>query len=294
MNNHASVRIHILSAALILALVTSACGLIDKFAVTKIKTGPTQTIDLQVPMPAEPSTGVELNLEFLAGDLSLAPGTGEHLASGTATFNAAEFEPNLETNGSSFTLRQGKVEIEGIPTFDDDLKNVWDLQLADTPMSLNIHAGAYTGNVELGGLSLEKLVIDEVGSTFKGRFSTPNRVGMSSFNYDTGGSTIELTGLANANFEKMIFTSGAGDYTLSFDGELQRDANVTIESGASTVTIIVPDGANAQVTFDGGLTGVNAGTGWVQSDNVYTLQGSGPTITIAVKMGLGTLNLKTA
>jgi hypothetical protein len=294
MNNRTSIRVRILAAALALALVTLACGLNFSLPVSRIKTGPTQTVELQVPMPADPSAGVELNLEFMAGELRLGPGAGDHLASGTATFNAVDFEPKVETNGSSITLRQGDMKLEGIPNFKDDVKNEWDLQLANTPMSLNIHAGAYTGVVELGGLSLEKLAIDEAGSDFTGCFSAPNQVGMSSFTYETGGSRMELKGLANANFEQMTFLSGAGDYTLSFDGQLQRDASVAIESGASTVTIIVPEGVNARLTFEGGLTTVNAGSGWGQDGSVYTLAGSSPTITINVKMGMGTLNLRTA
>jgi len=293
MNNHINHRIHILAAAIVLAIVAMACGLNINLPVTQIKTGPTQTVDIQVPMPADPSAGVELNLEFMAGELTLGPGAGDHLASGTATFNAADFEPRVEANGSSTTLRQGDMVIKGIPNFKDDVKNVWDLQLANTPMSLNIHAGAYTGIVELGGLSLEKLAIDEAGSDFTGSFSTPNQVEMSSFTYDTGGSTMKLTGLANANFEQMTFTSGAGDYTLSFDGDLKRDASVTVESGASTINIIVPAGVDAQATFEGGLTTVNTSGGWIQNGSVYSLSGHGPTLTIMVKMGVGTLNLKT-
>lgn len=294
MNNRTSNRICILAAALVLALVTMACGLINiNLPVTQIKTGPTQTVDIQVPIPGEPSTGVELNLEFIAGEMKLAPGASEYLASGTATFNAADFEPKVETNGSSYTLRQGDMMIEGIPNFKDNIKNEWDLQLANTPMSLNIKAGAYTGSFELGGLSLEKLAISEGGSDFRGSFSKLNIVEMSSFTFSTGGSNMELKGLANANFEQMTFNSGAGNYTLSFDGDLQRDASVTIETGMSTVNIIVPEGVNAQVTFEGGLSSVNAGGGWDQNGSVYTLSGSGPTITITVKMGAGTLNLKT-
>jgi hypothetical protein len=91
----------------------------------------------------------------------------------------------------------------------------------------------------------------------------------------------------------MTFHSGAGDYTLSFDGDLQRDASVTIDSGVGTVNIIVPEGVNAHVTFDGSLTTVNTNGKWEQNGNVYTLSGSGPTLTITVKMGAGTLNLET-
>ena len=161
------------------------------------------------------------------------------------------------------------------------------------PMSLSIKAGAYTGNFELGGLSLEKLAISEGGSDVKGAFSEPNNVEMSSFTYSTGGSKMVLRGLANANFEQMTFNAGAGDYTFSFDGDLQRDASVTIDSGVGTVNIVVPESVNAQVTFDGSLSTVNIDGGWNQNGNIYTHSGSGATITIAVKMGAGTLNCGT-
>jgi hypothetical protein len=294
MNNHTN---HFLAAVLVLALVSTACGAKLKSPVTSIKTGPTQTVDIQVPMPAGPANSVELNLEFAAGELKLSPevtpGAGEYLASGAATFNAVDFEPKVEAAGASCTVRQGDIKIEGIPKFQDDLKNQWDLQLANTPMRLKIKAGAYTGSAELGGLSLERLAISEMGSDASVTFSAPNQVEMSSFTYDTGGSTLVLKGLANANFEQMSFTSGAGDYTLSFDGDLQRDASVTIESGISTVNIIIPEGVNAQVSFDGGLSSVNMDGGWQQNGDTYTLSGGGPTLTIEIKMGVGTLNLKT-
>lgn len=293
MNNYNQKRNCILVTALLLALAATACGINAKLPVTEIKTGPTQTVDIQVPMPEESSSSVGLNLEFVAGELKLAPGANGYLASGTAIFNAVDFEPKVEGTESSYTLRSGDIEIKGIPEFSDDLQNTWDIKLANKPMSLNIKAGPYTGSFELGGLSLEKLVIDEVGSELKGKFSEPNQVEMSSFTFLTGGSDVELKGLANANFEKMTFNSGAGNYTLSFDGDLKRDASVMIDSGISTINIIVPQGVNAQVTFDGGLTSVNATGGWEQNENLYTLSGDGPTITITVKMGIGNLNLKT-
>jgi hypothetical protein len=289
-----TIRKRIFAATLVLALVTMACGANSKVFLSQIKTGPTQKVDIQVPLPEEPSTGVELNLEFIAGDIKLAPGANGYLASGTGTFNVAELEPKVEASGSAYTLRTGDMKIEGVPPIPKDIINEWDLQLADTPMSLNIQAGAYNGSFELGGLSLEKLAITEGGSDLTGAFSEPNQVEMSSFTFNTGGSNVALKGLANANFEQMTLNCGAGDYTLSFDGELQRDAHVTIDAGVGTVKIIVPEGVNAQVAFEGSLTTINTNGGWVQNGNVYTLSGNGPTISISVKMGAGTLNLETA
>ncbi len=283
----------ILKVALALALATLACGINVKLPLTRIKTGPTQTADIQVPLPAQPSGVVELSLEFVAGELKLAPGASGALAAGAATFNAADLAPKIETTGSSTTLRSGDLEIEGLPRVDEKLVNEWDLKLADTPLSLEIQAGAYTGSFELGGLSLEKLAISEGGSDTKVAFSTPNQVEMESFAYSTGASNTELRGLANANFTQMTFHSGAGDATLSFDGDLQRDASVAIDAGVGTVTILVPQGVQAQVTFDGGLASVDASGGWAQDGKVYILSGSGPSLTITVKMGAGNLKLKT-
>jgi len=288
MNNRIN---RILTTVLTLVLVSLACGF--KPPVTQIKTGTLQGVEIQVPLPEESTTGVELNLEFIAGDLKLAPGASGYLASGQAKFNAVDFGPKVENTGSSYILSQGDQVIEGIPVAQEDLINEWSLQLANTPMSLNIQAGAYNGNFELGGLSLEKLLISEGGSTLTCVFSEPNHVEMSSFTFSTGGSSLELKGLANANFAQMTFNAGAGDYTLSFDGDLQRDANVTIDAGVGTLNLIVPEGVNTQLNFDGGLTTINTSGAWSQNDTVYTLSGSGPMLSITVKMGAGTLNLKT-
>ena len=276
---------------LVLALgVTSSCK--GKALVTKIETGPTQTIDIQVPMPEAGAAGATLNLEFAAGELKLSPGDNNYLASGTATVNAADLAPVVTADGNGYKLSTGEMQIEGFPKLEDELQNTWDLRLARTPLNLSIDAVAYTGDFELGGLALESLTIEEGGSDLTGRFSAPNQVEMSTFSLNTGGASMNLYGLANANFAEMNLTCGAGDYTLSFDGDLQRDASVMIDTGASTVNLIVPPGVNAQVTFEGGLSSVVVEGGWAKNGEIYTLSGSGPSLTITVKMGLGTLNLK--
>ncbi len=89
----------------------------------------------------------------------------------------------------------------------------------------------------------------------------------------------------------MIFNSGAGDYTLDFTGTLKRDATVTVSSGLSNLIVVIPEGVNANVTVEGGLANVSAGSGWSQNDNIYSQAGSGPTLTFIIKMGAGNLTL---
>jgi hypothetical protein len=89
----------------------------------------------------------------------------------------------------------------------------------------------------------------------------------------------------------MIFSGGAGNYDLGFDGDLQRDATVTIDSGLSDLTLRIPKGVNVVVTVEGGLSDVNTSSNWSQSGNTYTQKGSGPTLTMIVKLGAGNLTL---
>jgi hypothetical protein len=268
-----------------------ACGKFEKPTIVRLETGAMQTTEINIPYSAA-SSDMNMELEFMAGELKISPGAVDSLVMGNATFNAEALKPVVLNNEGFYTLQQGDQEYEGFPLFSKDVTNYWDIKLSNIPMHLNIEAGAYTGKFELGGLSLKELYINEIGSDLEMDFSEPNQVEMSSFKYMTGGSTLVLKGLANANFGEMDFDSGAGDYTLSFDGDLKRDAKILIETGASTMTIIVPRNTNAVVVFDGGMTSIN-NDGWMENDNVYSLTGNGPTITINVEMGLGTLNLQT-
>jgi hypothetical protein len=68
--------------------------------------------------------------------------------------------------------------------------------------------------------------------------------------------------------------------------------DVNIESGVSSVTVIIPRGTNAQVITDSGLMTVSTNGDWQQSGDTYLLTGEGNTITIHVKMGAGSLKLE--
>jgi hypothetical protein len=159
-------------------------------------------------------------------------------------------------------------------------------------MDLNINAGAYKGVLDLGGLAIQNLRISDGAADVSLDFSSPNQADMEELRYNTGASQVKLTGLANANFAEMVFKGGAGSYSLDFSGELVRDATVTIDSGFSSVTLIVPEGVDARVIVDSGLANVDIGGNWEKSGNEYTLEGEGPRLTINVNIGAGSLELR--
>lgn len=275
----------ILIIILILALATLACGVNFNLPISSVTPGPEQTDQIRVENPSSSETA-NLTLAFGAGKLNLTPGDEAYLVDGTAVYNIPDFKPTVTTVAGQTRVEQGNYTVKGFPNF-ENAKNTWDLKLGQAPMSLTINAGAYQGRFELGGLSLTSLTVQDGAADVKLAFSEPNQTEMSVLRYETGASNVTMSGLANANLSTLIFKSGAGNYTLDFSGTLERNMAVTIETGLSNLSLVIPQGIPANISVDGGLTNVNTPADWSQSGNTYSQSGSGPSLTIIIKAGAG-------
>jgi hypothetical protein len=286
-------RKSLLAFFLVLAFVTMSCSFTVNLPVTQVQTGSTRTENINIPIPD--SGDVDLTLAFAAGELNLTPGGSDALVSGTAVYNVENLKPVVSGAGSSHRVQTGQDEIkfDGIPSFGDNFKNQWDLALGNTPMNLTVMAGAYKSNMDLGGLSLKSLHVSDGASQVELNFSKPNQVEMSLLRYETGASSVSLSGLSNANADSIEFRGGAGDYTLDFSGELLRDTNVDIRSGISKVTVYVPRDSNATVRFSGGLSNVNTIGNWEKLGQTYSYAGGGANLNIRIEMGAGNVELVT-
>lgn len=283
----------ILIMVLVLALVSLACGITINQPLETIKVGPNQTMAINVPLlEAEKA---QVKIEFGAGELIIEPGAANGLIEGTAIYNVDELQPTIQVNGNEVLLRTGKLEVRPFPWIEaQDIKNEWSLKLGEQPIDLTINAGAYQGSLELGGLALTSLEVNDGASEVNLSFSQPNKAQMDTLRYTTGASDIDLNYLANANFSRMIFRGGAGSYLLDFRGQLSREMQVTIEAGISQITLLVPENTPTRVISGGGLSNVDAEGNWQRSGNVYQLSGTGPELVINVTMGAGNLELRTA
>jgi len=275
---------YLLSFLALLTLATMACG----FSVNlpSVPTpGPEVTDEITVATPDSDET--RLKISFGAGELTLSPGTQDALVDGTTTYDVPNFKPEVIENDGEIELKQGDFKTLNV----GDFRNEWDLKLGETPMELEINAGAYKGRYEFGGLALTDLTIKDGASDVVLSFSESNPTEMSVFRYETGASNVELSGLANANFSTLIFNGGAGDYTLDFSGALQQDATARVETGFGNLTLVIPEDVDARVTVEGTAINVTHSSGWGQSNRTYTQDGSGPTLTIIVKMGAGNVTI---
>ena len=282
----------ILLAIAVMALVTMACGININLPMERINTGPVQTEEINIPA-TDTSGPVNLTIDFGAGELDINPGAQDVLVEGTAEYNVPELKPEITVEGNTVLLKTGEMKkIKLLPVFGDKYKNSWDLSLGESLLDLTINAGAYQGNIELGGLSIGSLTVADGASQAEWSFSQPNLVEMNTLRYGTGASSVSLDGLANSRASEIIFKGGAGDYTLDFSGQLQNDMDVSIDAGISNVKIVVPQGVSASLNIDGGLSNVEVNGNWEKSGNVYEMAGDGPRITFDVTMGAGNLELR--
>ena len=277
---------YLLIALIMLVATGLACSL--NLDLPRIETGPTETFTIAESLPAEDTTS-NVTVNMGAGHLNLTGGaTG--LAEGTIQYNVAEWKPTVSRAGNDLTIRQGLRDgIEGIPG--DDVVNDWSLKLGDAPLNLTIKAGAYDGTLDLSGLPLRNLSLSNGASQAEVTFNSVNPIEMDKLFYQTGASKINLTGLANANFSEMIFNGGAGNYTLDFSDQLQRDATVTITSGISNMTLMIPSETAATVSVSAGLNHISTTGPWTTSGSIYKIDGTDPTLTVNIELGAGNLTL---
>ena len=271
--------------AIIVSFSVTSCGV--TFNIPQITPGPVVQEKIEASVPSGSVGSTRLVLTFGAGELDIKPGS-EKLISGQASFNIPDFKPEITFSDSTVNVKQGSYTLDKFPNFSNVI-NKWDLTLGETPMDLEITAGAYSASMEMGDLSLTNLTIKDGASDVHLYFSEKNRSEMNLFRYETGASHVSLAGLANADFSLLEFSGGAGNYTLDFSGELSRNATASITTGLGNLRIVIPSNLPTQLTIDGNLTNITIDNHWSKTGNTYLQTGSGPMLTIIVKVGAANL-----
>ena len=268
----------------ILFLTSLACSV--SVPVNQIQTGEKQTMAISEAAPEDASV-THMSISMGGGALSLAGGSGQ-LIEGSIVYNVAALAPVVKKGDHSVNISQAG-ELQGVPG--SDLVNEWNLKLGKTPIDLLINAGAYQGSMDFSGVPLTQLVIRDGASKNIIRFNQPNPAKMTRLEYYTGASNVEISGLANANFDEMRFEGGAGSFELDFSGTLQRDGHVQIVGGVNDIRLTLPKGLPVIINLTRALGNVNTEGTWTIHGKTYETDGSGPRLMIDVENGVGNLDL---
>ncbi len=124
----------------------------------------------------------------------------------------------------------------------------WYLHFTDAiPISFNLELGAGKGDFDCSGLQVKNFILSTGASSVVLRFREPNKSLIENMKIETGLSKFVGESLGNANFRHFQFSGGVGSYTLDFAGELRHEADVKVEVGLGSVTILIPRDIGARV-----------------------------------------------
>ena len=191
---------------------------------------------------------LKVTIKFGAGKLDLISGE-EDVFKGEFQYDKSILKPNVqyEILGKTgiLTLSQSIKKDLDLPF---PYKNRWNLKLpSDVPLQLYINTATYSGDIDLTNLQIENFYLNSGASQTNIVFNQPNLMDLKNINIKTGASTINILGLANANFDKMDFTGGAGSYIFDFSGHLTKKSKVNINVGAAKIVLKIPSAIGTKI-----------------------------------------------
>jgi len=275
----------VIAMLIVLFLSTLACSLQG----TSYETIEPQIIFIDEDLPQTEQIA-ELVFKMSGGKFIITPGA-DGLVNGTIKFNVEQFAPQFVRKDGYFEIKPSKpIHIKTFPF--KEYENTWELGITkNIPLKLTVEGGASENNFDFSGLKLTNLDISQGASETKIYFNQPNLEVIESFSLKTGASSTKIFGLGNANIKFLSVSSGAGDYTLDFSGNLSQDMDVNIKAGVSNFTIIIPPETLAVIHNNGAVTNINTKGTWLVSDNTYSTLNEGFLLTINLNMGVGNVNL---
>lgn len=165
------------------------------------------------------------------------------------------------------------------------------------PIAFNISLGAGKGDFDFSGLQVKRLKISAGASSADLRCDEVNEIPCDDVIIESGVSKFSAENLCNLNFRKLKFSGGVGSYKLDFGGNLQRNAEATVELGLGAVTVYVPRRIATRVIYDESwFSSIDLDKSFVRArKSVYETEDFGrsdKTLTIKISSGLGSIKVK--
>jgi len=202
-------------------------------------------------IPLGEADSLKVTIKFGAGKLDLISGQ-EDVFEGNFQYDKSILKPNIqyEILGKTgiLTLLQSIKKDLDLPF---PYKNIWNLKLpSGVPLQLYINTATYSGDIDLTNLQIENLYLNSGASQTNIVFNQPNLIDLKNIKIKTGASTIKMLGLANANFNEMNFTGGAGSYTFDFSGNLTKKSKVNINAGVAKIILKIPSAIGTKIIIE--------------------------------------------
>lgn len=203
-------------------------------------------------VPAEGAQRVSLDLTFSVGELTITPGTGADVAVIDLDRDLSRVRETFDhetRGGTSYVTLESRPRRKSQNLDSED--NKWDMTISNRyPIEARLEIGVCEADLELGGLPLTELTVEMGAASGQISFSEPNPRRMRELKIEAGASSLKLIDLANARFDLMTFSGGAGSFDLDFRGKYEGESEITVEVGVSSADIILPEGVAVRIEAD--------------------------------------------
>jgi hypothetical protein len=181
----------------------------------------------------------------------------------------------------------------------DSEENHWYLEFGNkVPISFEIDIGACEAEFDFSGLRIDGLDMDMGASSIVIDFRKLNPERIPKIRIDVGASELEINGLGNANFDKLSFDGGVGDFTLDFSGDFQHRSYVDMNVGLGSLSVLVPKDAGVQIRSESSfLSSIDIDEDDFEEvdDDIYESDNFGDTdkeLVIEIDVGLGSVEVE--
>jgi hypothetical protein len=180
----------------------------------------------------------------------------------------------------------------------DSDENHWYLEFGNkVPISFEIDIGACEAEFDFSGLRIDGLDMDVGASSIVVDFRKLNPERIPKIRIDVGASELEINGLGNANFDKLSFDGGVGDFTLDFSGDFKHRSYVDMNVGLGSLSVLVPRDAGVQIRSESSFLSsfsIDEDDFEEVDDDIYESDNFGDTdkeLVIEIDVGLGSVEV---
>ncbi|RPJ62254.1 MAG: hypothetical protein EHM23_03985 [Acidobacteria bacterium] len=255
-----------------------------------------QTTSLHKSVPVAGEELLEVDVDVPIGKLEIEAGTSTDLYEFDLDYNERAFTPevNFQKRGSTgmLTFRlsgEGKhVRRMG--------KNRLNLRLnPDVPVVLRIKNGVGESQIDLGGMRIRELSLENgVGETSISML-TPNKISCDRVDIQNGVGALKMIGLGNLACKQLRFQGGVGGSELDFSGDWREEGDIQIEVGVGGVELRVPRSVGAEVTASKSfMSGVDLPEFEKKGDTYvsYNVDRVSKVLRLRISAGIGGVELK--
>ena len=223
--------------------------------------------------PARDTQALTVHVNFAAGRIRVQPAADRSLFDVHLRYDGERVDPVYRFDAAAHTLDIGVHHASVGKNMRGGEASELRLQLAKSvPLRLALDVGAAEGDFDLSGLQLEELTLQTGATDTRMRFDAPNARRMRTMRMKIGAASARVTGLGNANVERLEVDLGVGRAELEFGGEWRGDMDLAVNSALGQVTLRVPNDVGIRVETSTFLHSLDA-PGMIKRDG-YTVSGN--------------------